>query len=80
MRQIVSTLVGIFMSLYFMFFYYPLISTSHTNFNLLVNSTDPVIAQSYTLGSGFYQVIPAIPLLVGAFTIINNALKRDAGD
>ena len=80
MRQVVSALVGIFMALYFMYFFYPLLSTSHTNFNILVNATDPVIAQSYTLGSGFYMVIPAIPLLVGAFVIINFALKRDAGD
>lgn len=75
-----GTLTGIFMALYFMYFVYPLLNTTHANFSILVNSTDPTIATSYTLGSGFYQVIPLIPLLVGAFVIINVALKRDTGE
>ena len=80
MRQVAATITGIFMSLYFMYFFYPLLSTTHTNFSLLVNSTDPTIATSYTMGSGFYQIIPLLPLLIGAFVLINFALKRDAGD
>ena len=80
MREIVSVITGIFMSLYFMYFMYPLVFSTHTNFSILVNSTDPVIAQSYTLGSGFYQVIPLLPLLGGAFILISVALKRDPGE
>lgn len=68
------------MSLYFMYFMYPLLNTTHSNFAILVNSTDPTIANAYTLGSGFYQVIPLLPLLGGAFILINVALKRDAGE
>lgn len=55
-------------------------STEHTQFNQLVNATDPVIATSYTLGSGFYMILPLICLLVAGFVIINYALKRDAGE
>ena len=80
MRTVVAVITGIFMSLYFMYFMYPALSTTHTNFGLLVNSTDPTIATSYTLGSGFYQVIPLLPLLGGAFILISVALKRDAGE
>lgn len=68
------------MALYFMYFVFPLLSTSHTNFNILVNATDPTIVTSYALGSGFYTIIPLIPILVGAFVIINFSLKRDAGE
>lgn len=75
-----GAITGIFMALYFMYFVFPLLSTSHTNFNILVNATDPTIATSYTLGSGFYTIIPLIPILVGAFVIINFSLKRDAGE
>ena len=65
-----------------MYFVIPLLSTEHTNFAnpLLINSTDPTVVSANTLGQGFYQVMPAIPLLIGAFVIINYALKRDAGD
>lgn len=78
MRIVVGAITGILMALYFMYFMYPLLNTTHANFSILVNATDPTIASSYTLGSGFYQVIPLIPLLVGGFVIINYALKRDA--
>ena len=80
MREIVGVITGLFMALYIMYFMYPLLNSTHTNFNILVNSTDPVIAQSYTLGSGFYQIIPLLPLLGGAFILINVALKRDPGE
>jgi hypothetical protein len=80
MREVVGSITGIFMALYFMYFMIPLLNTSHTNFGILVNATDPTIATSYTLGSGFYMVIPLIPLFVGAFVLINMALKRDAGE
>lgn len=80
MRVVVGTISGIFMSLYFMYFMFPMISTEHTNFNSLVNASDPTIATSYTLGSGFYTVLPLIPLLIAGFVIINYSLKRDAGD
>lgn len=76
MREIVGGLTGIFMGLYFMYFGIPALSIEHTNFNMIVNATDPTIAQSYTLGSGFYTIMPMIPILVGAFVIISTALKR----
>ena len=83
MRQVVGTLTGIFMALYFMYFIFPLLSTEHTLFSLqptLVNTTDTTVVTSYNLGQGFYTAIPLIPLLIGAFVIINFALKRDAGE
>lgn len=80
MRVIVATITGILMSLYFMYFFFPLLAIEHTQFNSLVNSTDPVISQSYTFGSGFYLVLPLIPILVGGFLIISIALKRDVGE
>ena len=82
MRQVVSTLTGIFMALYFMYWFIPMVSTTHTNFAnpLLINSTDATVVTSFALGQGFYIMIPMIPILVGAFVIINYALKRDSGD
>lgn len=80
MREVVGTITGIFMALYFMYFMYPLLSTTHSNFSILVNATDPTIATSYTLGSGFYNIIPLVPLLVGGFVIFSVALKRDVGE
>lgn len=77
MREVVGTITGIFIGLYFMYFYYPMLYTTHSNFSILVNSTDPTIATSYTMGSGLYQAIPLIPFLVGGFVIISVALKRD---
>lgn len=82
MRIVVATITGVLMALYFMYFVIPLLSTEHSNFMnpLLINSTDPTVVTSFNLGQGFYQIMPAIPLLVGAFVIINYALKRDVGD
>lgn len=68
------------MALYFMYIAIPLLSTTHSNFNILVNATDPTIASSYNLGQGFYTILPLIPLLIAGFVIINYALKRDSGD
>ena len=76
MREIIGTLTGVFMALYFMYFFIPLLSTEHTNFSTLVNSSDTTIAQSYALGSGFYAVVPLIPILVAGFILISIALKR----
>ena len=80
MRSVVSIITGVFMALYFMYEMYPLLTTTHSNFSILVNSTDPVIAQSYTFGQGFYTAIPLLTLLGVAFLIISVALKRDCGD
>lgn len=79
MRMVVSLIIGVFMALYFMFFAFPLLSSEHTMFNnpLLVNTTDATVVTSYNLGQGFYTVMPFIPLLVGAFVIINYSLKRE---
>lgn len=80
MRAIVGAIIGIFMALYAMYFMYPALSATHTSFNNLVNASDPVIATSYTMGTGLYNVIPLIPFLVGAFVLFSIAIKRDAGE
>ena len=82
MRIVVACITGIFMALYFMYFVIPLLSVEHTNFSnpLLINTTDATVVTSYNLGQGFYQIMPVIPLLIGAFVIINVALKRDPGE
>lgn len=79
MRLVVSLIVGILMSLYFMYFVYPLLSSEHTMFNnpLLINTTDATVVTSYNLGQGFYTVLPFIPIIVGGFVILNFSLKRD---
>ena len=76
MREIAATLSGIFMVLYIMYFFIPMLSSTHTSFAPLVNSSDTVIANSYALGQGFYTAGPIIPILVAAFIIISAALKR----
>lgn len=82
MRMVVGLITGLLMSLYFMYFAYPMMSTEHTLFNnpLLINSTDPTVVTSFNLGQGFYTVLPFIPILVGGFVIFNYSLKRDSGD
>lgn len=80
MRVVVGLITGIFMSLYFMYMFIPMLSSSHTNFQPLLNATDPTIAASFNLGAGFYTAGPFIPLLVGSFIIISVALKRGADE
>ena len=79
MRMIVALITGILMSIYFMFFVFPLLSTEHTLFSnpLLINTTDATVVTSYNLGQGFYTVLPFIPILVGGFILFNYALKRE---
>lgn len=76
MRVIVASLTGIFMALYFMYFFIPMLATEHTQFTSLVNASDPTIVTSYNLGQGFYTAAPLIPVLVVGFIIISYALKR----
>jgi hypothetical protein len=76
----VGMLTGILMALYMMYFIIPLLSTEHTNFNMVVNATDPTIVTSYNLGQGFYTIIPLIPIFVGVFVLINYSLKRSVDD
>lgn len=80
MRDVVGAITGIFIALYMMYFFIPLLSTTHTQFSQLVNVTDPTIISSYNLGGGFYQVIPVIPIIVAIFILINVALKRNADE
>ena len=79
MRVVVGLITGLLMSLYFMYFVYPLLSSEHTMFNnpLLINTTDSTVVTSYNLGQGFYTVLPFVPILVGAFVLINYSLKRE---
>ena len=74
-----ALITGILMSIYFMFFVFPLLSTEHTLFSnpLLINTTDSTVVTSYNLGQGFYTVLPFIPILVGGFILFNYALKRE---
>lgn len=80
MRAVVGFIIGIFMALYAMFFMYPMLNSTHTNFNNLVNASDPVIATSYTMGTGIYNIIGLLPFLVGAFVLFSIAIKRDNGE
>lgn len=80
MREVVGAITGVFIALYMMYFFIPLLSTEHTQFNQVVNVTDPTVITSYNLGGGYYQVIPLIPIIVAVFILINVALKREAGE
>ena len=82
MRIVVSSITGIFIALYMMYFAIPLISTEHTSFAnpLLINSTDPTVVTSFALGNGFYQAMPLVPVLIVVFLWISIALKRDTGE
>ena len=77
MRLVIASITGILMALYMMYFVIPLLSIEHTNFATFVNGSDTTVIQSYALGSGFYQVMPLIPILIAGFAIISYALKRD---
>ena len=82
MRIVVSSITGIFIALYMMYFAIPLISSEHTSFAnpLLINSTDPTVVTSFALGNGFYQAMPLVPVLIVVFIWISIALKRDMGE
>ncbi len=77
MREVVGLIGGIILALYTLFFLVPMLSFTKAGESSLFNSTDPTISMSYTLGTGMYNVIWFIPLLVGAFLIISFALRRD---
>lgn len=76
MKLVVATVTGIILCLGFMYFMFPLLITEHTATSTIFNSTDPTIAQSFAFGSGFYQVIPFLPILAGLFIIFAYALRR----
>lgn len=78
MRLVVALITGVLITLYFMFFMYPLMYSTHQNFANMVNTSDTVIVSSYNLGSGIYTALPFIPILVGVFIIFSVALRRDA--
>lgn len=78
MRQVVSMVGGIVIALYALFFIVPLLSSTKTGEASLFNQTDPTIALSNTLGTGFYSAIWFIPIIAGAFLLISFALRRDA--
>lgn len=76
MRTVAAALTGIFMVLYIMYIFIPLLSTTKTNFAPLINASDPTIITSNNLGQGFYFIGPLAPILVAVFVIISVALKR----
>ena len=79
-RQIVGAITGVVLSLMFMYFMLPSMVIEHTQTSLMFNGTDPVIQQSYAFGSGFYTVLPFIPLIVSAFVLMSYALRRGPMD
>lgn len=80
MREVVGTVTGILLALYLCYWYIPMVYNSHTNFANVFNASDPVIAQSYIYGQGFYQIGPLVPVFVGAFVLISVALKGGSTD
>jgi len=80
MRMVVSTLMGVIVSLYLMYYFFPLLQTEKNTLALIVNSTDPIIVTSNAMGSGFYTALPFIPIFVGLFIIFAYALKRSIYD
>ena len=75
MRLIVGCITGIIVSLYLMYFVFPLLVTTHSNFATIVNASDPTVATSYTMGAGFYAILPFIPVIVTVFLVFSYALK-----
>lgn len=80
MRQVVGMITGVVMVLYFFYLVYPMFYNESNTLPNIVNMSDPVIVNSTNLGTGFYNALPAIPILAGAFLLINYSLKRDTGD
>ena len=79
MKMVVGLIVGIIMVLYFFYLVYPLFYNESNSLQIIVNMTDHVVVSSTNLGTGFYNVLPAVPVLAGIFLIINYSLKRDDG-
>ena len=75
-RQIVGAITGIVLSLMFLYFMLPSMNVEHTTTQLMFNGTDPNIVTSYAFGSGFYTVLPFVPMIVTAFVLISYALRR----
>lgn len=80
MRLVVSTLAGIIVSLYFMFYIFPLIQIERVQTVNIFNGTDPIISTSYQMGTGFYSIIPFVPILVALFILFAYALRRSQYD
>ena len=78
MKMVVSTLMGIILTLYLMYYFFPLLQTEYAASQLLFNSTDPVIATSYAMGTGFYAALPFVPIFVALFILFAYSLKRSA--
>ena len=77
MREVIGFITGILMVLYFFYLVYPLFNSESNSLPSIVNMTDPVVVNSTNLGTGFYNVLPAVPILAGIFLLINFSLKRD---
>ena len=77
MREVVALIAGIVLAGYALFFALPMLNTEKSAMNALLNATDPTIALSQSLGQGFYNALPFIPIIVGVFLIISYALRRD---
>jgi len=77
MREVVSFIMGVILMLYVLYFALPMLSNEKAATASILNQTDPTIAQSLTLGAGFYAVLPFAGILVGIFLIIAFALRRE---
>lgn len=80
MREIVGFIGALVLALYALFFIVPMLSVTKSGEAPLFNATDPTIALSNTIGTGFYNVIWFIPIIVGAFLLISVAIRRDPFD
>lgn len=77
MREVVSLIVGIVMVLYALYFAIPMLNNERAATVGFINMTDPTINNSVTLGVGFYDALPFIPIIVGIFLLISYSLRRD---
>ena len=77
MREVVGGITGIIVTLYLLYFALPLLETERIASLQFFNQTDPTIATSLTLGSGWYTALPFIGIMVMVFLLIAYALRRE---
>lgn len=53
-----------------------MLSTTKSGEAPLFNQTDPTIALSNNIGSGFYLAIWFVPVIIGAFLLISYSLRN----
>jgi len=76
MKMVIGTLMGIILTLYMMYYFYPLLNIGHIQMASFFNATDPTISLSYIMGDGILTSLPFIPILVGLFILFAYSLKK----